>query len=124
MLFGYITEKTLKDRSFESGDCWIWNQTLGKGRYPVMTVRGCRCQLVRRIAARLAGLEPGKRQPVQSVCDDVLCVNPRHMLLSTTKEVAKKAAERGAFSTPERRAAISSAMRTRNANQTNRMQSL
>jgi hypothetical protein len=113
MLFGYLTEKHIKDRSFQSGDCWIWNQTLGKGRYPVMTVRGCGCQLVRRLSAMLAGLEPEKRQPIESTCDDVLCVNPRHMVISSTQAVAQKAADRGAFSTPERRRAISKAMRER-----------
>lgn len=113
----YITEKHLKDRSFECGECWIWNQTLGHGKYPVMTVRGCGCQLVRRIAARLAGLNPKKREPVQSVCNEDLCVRPNHMVLSNNSAIGKKAAAAGAFSTPERRAKISRAMRAYRAKQ-------
>jgi len=116
-MMDHITEKTLKDRSFECGECWIWNQTLGHGKYPVMTVRGCGCQLVRRIAARLAGLNPKKREPVQSVCNEDLCVRPKHMRLSTPSAIGKRAAARGAFSSPERRAKISAGMKALRARQ-------
>lgn len=106
-----ITEKDLKDRSDEVGDCWIWNQGTSNTGYPQMKVYGCGCKLVRRLAAELAGKTPAPRQPVDTTCGEKLCVNPDHMRLTTQKAVGKRAAERGAFSTVSRAAKISAASR-------------
>lgn len=106
-----ITIDYLRERSDEVGDCWIWKRAAGKAGYPVMSRRSGGDGLVRRAAARLAGLEPAPRQPVVSCCGDKLCVNPAHMRLSTVKLVAKKAAKDGAYSRLPRRVKIAATKR-------------
>lgn len=102
----------LRDRSEEVGACWLWKQGTSKAGYPIMKVRGCGCQLVRRIAAGLAGHELKPRQPVITTCDEQLCVNPKHCQPSTPTAVGLRAAEQGAFSQPARGAKIAAARRS------------
>jgi len=104
-----ITVKDLKDRSDEIGDCWIWNQGTSANGYPQMKPVGCGCKLVRRLAVELAGKALAPRQPVDTTCGEKLCVNPDHMRPTTPKAVGRRAAARGAFSTPSRGARISAA---------------
>lgn len=111
MTFEQLTVKDLKDRSDEIGDCWIWNQATSENGYPIMKIRGCGCKLVRRLAAELAGKKPQYRQPVETTCDEKLCVNPEHMKPSSSASVAKRAAKRGAFSTVSRGARIAASRR-------------
>ena len=108
-----MTDQDLKDRSDEVGECWLWKQAVSKGGYPIMKVQGCGCQLVRRVAAKLAGHELAPRQPVATSCDEKLCVNPAHCKPSTIRAIAKKAGKAGAWSTPKRSAKIAAAKRAK-----------
>lgn len=107
-----MTLDDLKNRSDEVGACWLWNQATSKAGYPIMKVRGCGCQLVRRISAMLAGHELKPRQPVITTCEEQLCVNPKHCQPSTPTAVGLRAAEQGAFSQPARGAKIAAARRS------------
>lgn len=108
-----MTDQDLKDRSEEVGECWIWKQAVSKGGYPIMKLKGCGCQLVRRVAAKLAGHELAPRQPVATSCSERLCVNPAHCKPSTIRAIAKKAGKAGAWSTPKRSAKIAAAKRAK-----------
>lgn len=104
--------KSIKDRSVEVGDCWLWNQGTSTNGYPIMKLRGCGCKLVRRLAAESAGHELKERQPVIPTCGEKLCVNPAHMKPTTISEVGKIAARRGAFSSHQRAASIAASRRS------------
>lgn len=102
------------ERTDEVGDCWIWNSTVSKpGGYPIMNVSGCGCRLVRREAFMLAGGVLLPRQPVDVICDERRCVNPAHLVASSTAKIAQKAADQGKFSSLARGAKIAAARRTK-----------
>lgn len=109
---GDITVEDIKNRCDEVGDCWLWKQGTTSGGYPIMKVYGCGCQLVRRLSATLAGKPPAPRQPVDTICDERLCVNPEHMKPTTVSAIAKKAADKGAFSSASRGARIAASRRS------------
>lgn len=111
MTFDDLQPRNLLDRSDEIGDCWIWKGAVGDTGYPIMKIRGCGCQLVRRLAAKMAGHKLKPRQPVVTTCDEKLCVNPAHCKPSTTAAVAQRAADRGAFSQRARGSKIAAARR-------------
>lgn len=96
----------IKARTEEVGDCWIWQQGVSDGGYPIMKAKGRGCCLVRRLVVELTGRKLKPRQPVGVSCDERLCVNPEHLQPTTTSAIAQKAADRGAFSTLARGAKI------------------
>lgn len=102
-----ITLQTIKDRSDEVGECWLWAGATSNTGHPIVKIKGCGCKLVRRVSFILNGGELAARQPVVPMCNEKLCVNPEHLEVSTTKKIAKKAAKEGKFSTLQRCAAIS-----------------
>ena len=61
----------------------------------------------------MAGNELMPRKPIQPTCGEKLCVNPKHLIQSTTKKIAIAAAKRGAWKGVVRRSKISAAMRKR-----------
>jgi len=104
------TLKDIKDRTVEEGDCWIWQQGLTNGQ-PQMKVKGCDCKLVRRIVLQVVGRAAAARQPVMVTCDNALCVNPKHLKLSSASEIAQQKAARGAWRGIARAAKISATKR-------------
>ena len=106
-----MTEKDIRDRCEEVGECWIWQQGTTSNGYPQVKLRGRGVQLVRRIAAEIAGKKLSPKQPVETTCWEKLCVNPAHMRPTTRSAIGKQAAQRGAFSSPTRAAKIAAARR-------------
>ena len=107
-----ITLDQIHARCAEVGDCWIWQGATSNTGYPIIKVKGCNCQFVRRVVFRLDGHELQPRQPVITTCEDKLCVNPEHLRASTVSDVAKAAAQRGAFSGLARAAKIAAFKRS------------
>lgn len=99
----------------EVGECWLWSGTRDGHGYPIMKWPGCRCTTVRRIVVALDGRPAGPREPVASTCEERLCVNPAHLVRSTASAVARRAARKGAFSSPLRSAKIAAAKRASSA---------
>lgn len=111
MLDKDVMLKSIKDRTEEVGECWIWTQAVGTHGYPILKPKGCGCKLVRRLSAELAGHDLKPRQPVATTCGEKLCVNPDHMQPSDIKTIAQAASARGAFSTRGRAAKIAAGRR-------------
>lgn len=102
----------LRARSIEEGECWIWQGYVGPTGHPIANVRSVGPTLtVRRIAAALAGRPPGHGQPVRVTCNCRECVNPDHAVPSSTREIGRIAAKRGAWSSAARAAKISASRR-------------
>lgn len=85
-----VTAKDLLDRSKEVGDCWIWQQALSPGGYPIMRPKGCQCVSVRRVAAEIAGHKLGHGEWVITTCGEKQCVNPDHAKPSTRKAAMQR----------------------------------
>ncbi len=98
-------------RCDEEGDCWLWRDATNHGGYPIFKPFGKPCTLVRRAAFVLAGGVLKRRQPLVSSCEDKLCVNPAHLLISTQSKIGQKAAKLGAYSSKARSAKIAAARR-------------
>lgn len=98
-------------RTEELADCFLWTGSTTDQGYPTYKPFDKPCTLVRRKMFELNGgvLEP--RVPVVTTCGEKLCINPAHMVASTTQAVAKAAGARGAFSTRSRRAKIAAGKR-------------
>ena len=99
------------DRTEEYGDCNLWTGATTERGYPIHKLAGHSCQLVRRTVFRLCGGVLVPRQPIDVCCGEVRCLNFAHMFQSSTQAVAKKAAKRGAWSSPVRAARIANARR-------------
>lgn len=70
------------------GDCFLWKRGCCNG-HPVMRYEG-KTQLVRRVIWHtLHGVIPTGKI-MQTTCEDLKCVNPEHLVLSTYAAVAKK----------------------------------
>lgn len=95
----------------EVGDCLEWQGPYTSNGYPqVWTNRENGTNgvvLARRAVAAVAGLKYRDKQPLRMRCRNKRCLDPEHMLVSSTKEIAVLASRRGAFNTQARRMAIS-----------------
>lgn len=108
-----LTEKYLKDRSIEVGDCWEWTMAVDAEGYPIMR-RASANNTVRRVMFTEIINKPIRpRQPVVMKCSNRVCVNPAHCASSTTSAVAYQAASEGKFSSLTRRVAIARHARVR-----------
>lgn len=99
------------ERTEESGDCLLWTGATGDSGHPIYKPHGCPCTLVRRDVYRLAVGPLFPRKPIDTRCDDKLCISPKHLFQSTTSKVAKKAAARGAWSGIDRAIKIATTKR-------------
>ena len=106
-----LTLTLICDRTEEYADCHLWTGATTDRGYPIHKLAGHPCQLVRRTVFRLCGGVLVPRQPVDITCGEVRCLNFAHMFQSSTQAVAKKAAKRGAWSSPVRAAKIANARR-------------
>ena len=106
-----ISLKYIKDRCVDEGECWIWQLATSQAGYPIVRLRPQPCQLVRRLVLELLGRPAQPRQPTVTTCGDKRCCNPDHIRTSTLKAIGRKAAQRGAFSSPARAAKIAAAKR-------------
>lgn len=106
-----VTLEQIKERTEEVGDCWIWQRGITGSGYPEMKIMGRPCKLVRRMVVELDGRKPEKRQPVVATCNDPLCVNPKHLQLSSIKAVSQAKAAAGGWKGKARGAKIAAAKR-------------
>ena len=78
----------ISTRSISEGDCLIWQRGCCNG-HPAVRHEG-KTQLVRRVLWKeVYGAIP-TGQILQTTCEDLKCVNPDHLALSTYAKVAKK----------------------------------
>ena len=91
-------------------DCWLWTGATAS-KNPIVKMPGRPCMTVRRVVLEMDGRAPAPRQPCTTTCNEPLCVNPAHVVASTVKAIGKKAAKRGAWSTPGRIAKITATKR-------------
>jgi hypothetical protein len=94
----------------EEGECWIWTGSLG-GRSKVPQIKiGGRAGTVMAVRRLVACIKLGRwlesHEYVSNTCGEKNCVNPDHVKITTPKQKAKLAAERGAFSRPDRAAKV------------------
>ena len=101
------------DRCEEEGNCLVWTGTLSSIGYPtVYESQAGKVFLAKRYALWLAGrMERDDPSPVQCLCGNRRCVAPSHHRPSTIREIAQRAAKAGAFSSLQRRMAISRGVR-------------
>lgn len=107
-----LSESQLREKSVEVGDCWDWRGCLSTEGYPIMRRYKLPCTTVRRVIfTELLGKPLKTRQPVTTSCDNVLCVNPAHVVATTLSKIGKKVASTGVYSLPARRAKIAAKRR-------------
>lgn len=99
------------DGTEEVGDCWIWQRGTTPSGYPIMKIHGHGCCSVRRVVAILSGHDLAMRQPVQATCNERGCLNPAHLVPSTSSKIGIAAGKRGAFSTMTRRIKVAAGRR-------------
>jgi len=98
----------------EIGDCLVWTGSVNKYGYPqYKSSTENKCRLVRRMAWKFAGGTINYRVPLGCKCGDRKCVNPEHLYQSSTQAIAKKAAQRGAWSSVTRAAKIAATKRAK-----------
>ena len=98
-------------RCTEVGDCLIWQGRVSNGS-PQVHLQGKYMTARRVLWEATHGAIPRGLYP-SCVCHEQACMNIKHIRLMTTQQIAMKAATRGAFSRPERCAAIAVAVRRR-----------
>lgn len=103
--------EAIQERVEEEGECWHWTGYGGKnGHHPQVKIDGS-VKLVRRLAyaAKRGEIKDGLR--VVPVCDNPKCINPDHQRCLTEAQKGKRAAKKGAFSSPLRGQKIANARR-------------
>jgi hypothetical protein len=74
------TERTLRDRCEDVGECLIWKQAVNGQGYPQAFIDGKGGVMVRRwVFTHLLGREIPARSVVTSTCGDSRCCAPAHM---------------------------------------------
>jgi len=111
-----MTLDEIQARSIECGECWHWSGYGGlHGRHPQVKEPGGKVKLVRRLAFEVKNgpIKPGLL--VLPTCGDPRCINPEHQRALTESQKGKRAAARGAFSSPARGAKIAASRRATSA---------
>ncbi|NMM21561.1 MAG: hypothetical protein HHJ15_16665 [Rhodoferax sp.] len=80
--------KKISNQSIPEGDCLIWQQGCCNG-HPAMRHDG-KTQLVRRVLWKEMHSTIPSGQILRTTCEDLKCVNFKHLALSTYAKVAKK----------------------------------
>lgn len=103
----------LLDKTEEYGDCLLWTGWTNSAGHGMYKSYCCGRTLVRRDMYRLAkgDLTPGK--PIATTCGETLCINPDHLIQTTTKAIGIRTGKSGVLSRKARCAKISQAMRKR-----------
>lgn len=112
--FETLLSMRIMDGVEEVGDCWLWQRGTTPHGYPIMKIAGFGCCHVRRVVATLVGHQLATREPVETTCNERCCLNPAHLRPSNSRQIAKSAAKRGAFSSLTRRIKIAKNRRMAN----------
>ncbi len=102
--------KSILDRCDEVGDCLVWTGRMNNKTPCVYTPDGYR-QVRRLVYEEMGGVCIRSDRFPQMRCRELRCVKYEHIKLMTRSEIGKEGAKRGAYSSPQRRSAISAAMR-------------
>lgn len=79
------TIDSLKERTIEIGDCWIWQGYMANGSPQVYHYD--RIRTVRRVMKELiSGEAPPKHLYIAAKCGDPKCVNPDHFICRTRQQ--------------------------------------
>lgn len=102
------TMETIKARTVEEGDCWLWQAGTSHGT-PALRHDGRIMQVRRYIFTQLLGRETQGRF-VTMRCDHLNCVNPDHIVLQTRHQLQQRTARRTQYgSNPARNLKIARA---------------
>lgn len=104
----------IKARCEEVGECWIWQGTVLRKRFPIAKVKNATVYPKREAWAAHHGkpVPDGMcvvNRPVK--CHDPLCCNPDHLTVATKRQVLQKVVADGKLHTPTIRAKIAVAKR-------------
>jgi len=107
------------------GACLEWSRLYSTNGYPMLSIGRHRRLHLRRVVfnmerertllAPLGGPSESRKRIVMT-CDNRRCVNPAHMEASTEPVIQKAAAQRGSYSSPSRRAAVTAGIRAKRGN--------
>ncbi len=79
------TIDSLKERTIEVGDCWIWQGYMANGS-PQVYYQG-KVKTVRRVMRELiSGVAPAKHLSIGTKCGDPKCINPDHFICRTRQQ--------------------------------------
>lgn len=95
------TVETIKSRTIEEGDCWLWQGCLQAGTTPYMSFMG-KVTNVRKAMWLLQGKNVQNGTFFWSTCGDSRCVNPAHTVQRRKSESFKALSE--VAQSPEHRA--------------------
>ena len=103
----------IMDSTAEEADCILWTGATGQSGHPIYKPQGCGCTLVRRAMFELTKGPLQPRVPIDTTCGERRCINPAHLRESTSQDIAKRAAKRGAYSSVSRASKIAMAKRAK-----------
>lgn len=100
------TLPAIRLRCRDCGDCWQWLGAKVHQRHPVITIQGVQ-HYVRRLVWQLKHGKPvPPKMRITASCDNTDCVNPEHVVARSGRQIAKRTAADGAFSTHAFRAKV------------------
>jgi len=102
------TLETIKERSEEEGDCWLW-QAATSGKRPMLRHDGIAINVRTYIAKHLQKRNTSGRL-VTMKCENLSCVNPDHIIILTRTQLQLRTVKRTNYaSNPARRQRIAAA---------------
>lgn len=107
------TIESIQKRCIEVGDCLEWSGAKTNG-HPTLRHAG-KTWLVRRLVAALAGMPVTPEKKAVTSCENLLCVNPDHIVLRSHVQVMKRQGELGKLSDLARIAKIAATKRAKYA---------
>lgn len=108
-----LTLALIRGRCESEGECLLWQQAVNTNGLPYAQHRG-KVVNVRRLAWELANGEPLPRELVLGMsCGHSACLNLAHMQPMQRRQLQRKLAKAGKFSSPAARAARTAAARQR-----------
>lgn len=97
----------VRSRCVEEGDCWIWQGArAGCAMNPQISINGEKLYVRRVVYEAISGEPVPKNRGVSTSCRTGCCVNPDHLVMTTTRARAVTAGAEGKYSGVVRAAKI------------------